>query len=178
MGSDSSSKGLDQNQLAITPSPPGIQQKNEHKHIQVQQLKSNTEENFLTASNIPQQQQHEPPKRILPGSIAGKKTWKRSNSKAERINRANQETNMEEESSKKRGWAPSEDMEDCGNWMRTEIRNGKNTYIWDTHWIPNRVDRTVELLPGIDRGISRVCDLLSEDGYHWDEAKPISVHQK
>ncbi|CAA0832575.1 Uncharacterized mitochondrial protein AtMg00310 [Striga hermonthica] len=52
----------------------------------------------------------------------------------------------------------------CSRWMRKEIRDGKNTAVWDTHWIIDRVGLPVELNAGIDRNIKWVRDLMNEDG--------------
>ncbi|GER37245.1 retrotransposon protein [Striga asiatica] len=55
--------------------------------------------------------------------------------------------------------------------MRIEVKNGKSIRIWDKHWIPDFVGQEVQLLPGVERGIHWVSDLLQGDGRGWDEDK-------
>ncbi|CAA0811526.1 Unknown protein [Striga hermonthica] len=59
--------------------------------------------------------------------------------------------------------------------MRVEVRDGRSTRIWDKHWVPDFIGKDVELLPGIERGLEWVKDLMTEDGRGWDEHKVRST---
>ncbi|CAA0832715.1 Unknown protein [Striga hermonthica] len=68
-----------------------------------------------------------------------------------------------------RSW--HEVLQVCAKWMHIEIRNDTTTKIWDQHWLSNLTGKAVELLPGIDRNCVWVKDLMTEDGWNWDEKK-------
>ncbi|CAA0816880.1 NAC domain containing protein 35 [Striga hermonthica] len=55
-------------------------------------------------------------------------------------------------------------MKVCGNWMRVEVKNGHSARVWKKHWIPYFIGKEVELLPGTDKGIVWVRDLMTSDG--------------
>ncbi|GER47254.1 ribonuclease H-like superfamily protein [Striga asiatica] len=55
--------------------------------------------------------------------------------------------------------------------MQKVVKNGSNIKVWDQHWIPNFIGREVENLPGRDRGIENIRDLMNSNGSCWDELK-------